>query len=335
MKRSTLFLLAALAAGGCNARNPQLAIADMAGAGGTGGGPGQDGGAPKTQAIERVFIVLMENANWSQWKGSSSAPYLNQTLLPMAAHAEAYSNPKGIHPSLPNYIWLEAGDNLMVTGDGEPAKYHQATTEHLVTQLESAGHSWRSYAEDIDGTTCPLTDKGLFATRHVPTLFFDDVTNSNDPMASRCIQHVRPYTELQKDLASGGVADYNFITPNLCDDAHGSNVLAFDFTCPPGISDLISKGDTFLSTAVPAILGSPAFGTHSLLIVVWDEGEGSTSDGPIGFIAVGSMVKSGYASPVVYDHSSTLRSLEEIFGVPPLRAAKSATDLADLFTTFP
>jgi hypothetical protein len=124
-----------------------------------------------------------------------------------------------------------------------------------------------------------------------------------------------------------------FITPNLCDDAHGSNALAGDLTC---ITGLIKLGDTFLSKAVPAITGSPTFGNDSVLFVAWDEGEGSTSDGPIGFLALGSMVKgNGYSNTIKYDHSSTLRSLETIFGVPYLRGAQSSNDLSDLFTTFP
>src|SRR5262249_23700440 len=97
-----------------------------------------------------------------------------------------------------------------------------------------------------------------------------------------------------------------------------------------------NKGDTFLSMAVPLITGSPAFGKSSVLFVTWDEGEGSSSDGPIGFIAVGATVKGGgYASSIQYDHSSTLRSLAESFGLAPLPGAQTATDLRDLFTTFP
>jgi hypothetical protein len=44
----------------------------------------------------------------------------------------------------------------------------------------------------------------------------------------------------------------------------------------------------------------------------------------------------GYHSAIRYTHSSTLRTLEEIYGVRPLLGdAQNATDLSDLFTTFP
>src|SRR5215831_13625208 len=87
--------------------------------------------------IKTVWIILMGNHNWSQIKGSSSAPYINNTLLPMASHAEQYFNPPNIHPSLPNYLWLEAGTNFGITNDSNPSVNHQSTTNHLVTLLQN------------------------------------------------------------------------------------------------------------------------------------------------------------------------------------------------------
>jgi hypothetical protein len=312
---------------GVDLRGADFAGVDFAGA---------DFATNPNTAIKRVFIILMENSNWSNWSSASStATYVKGTLLPMSSYATMYFNPAGNHPSLPNYLWLVGGTNFSVTGDGTPSQYHQSTTAHIFDQLEGAGKTWKSYAENIpDPTMCPLTDSGLFATKHVPAVFFDDVTNTNSATSTRCISHVRPYTELQTDLNNNTVPDFNFITPNLCDDAHGSFP---DLTCIQGLTDLVAKGDTFLSQAVPMITGSAAFADGGLLLVVWDEGDNSTSDGPIGFIAVGAKVKGGgYNNSIKYDHSSTLRSVQEIFGLTPfLGAAATSNDLSDLFTSFP
>src|SRR5258706_5149932 len=91
--------------------------------------------------IKTVFIILMENKNWAQIAGSSSAPYINNTLLPMASHAELYFNPPLVHPSLPNYLWLEAGVNFGVFNDDPPSANRQSTTQHLVTFLHNNGIS--------------------------------------------------------------------------------------------------------------------------------------------------------------------------------------------------
>ena len=75
--------------------------------------------------IDHVFVIAMENHNWSTIKGSSSAPYINGTLLRDGAHAEKYMNVPGLHPSEPNYIWLESGGNLGVRDDNPPPSNHQ------------------------------------------------------------------------------------------------------------------------------------------------------------------------------------------------------------------
>ncbi len=133
------------------------------------------------------------------------------TLVPAGAHAEQYFNPPGIHPSEPNYLWLEAGTNFGVTADSPPNITHQSTTQHLVTLLDNAGISWTSYQEDIVGNACPLKPIANYAPKHDPMVFFDDVTDTLDPQSPTCIAHNRPYTELATNLQNGAVARYNFI----------------------------------------------------------------------------------------------------------------------------
>jgi phosphatidylinositol-3-phosphatase len=283
------------------------------------------------EPLRTVFLIMMENHNWSDIKQNSSATYINQTLLPMASYAEQYYNPPGVHPSEPNYLWLEAGTNFGVTTDNEPSVNHQQTTQHLVTLLDQAGISWKSYQEDIDGTVCPIQSYGLYATKHNPMVFFDDVTDTNDPTSSYCIAHVRPFSELVNDLQNNTQARYNFITPNLCNDMHN--------TCPQ-LNDSVLQGDTWLSQNVPIILNSQAYQNGGIVFITWDEGEGKggseTSDGPIGLILLSPDAKgNGYSNTIHYTHSCTLRTIQEIFGVTPLLGdAANATNLSDLFQNY-
>jgi phosphatidylinositol-3-phosphatase len=276
--------------------------------------------------ISTVFIILMENKNWSQIKGSVSAPYINHRLLPQASYAEQYYNPPGLHPSLPNYLWLEAGTNFGIYDDNDPSAHSMNTTAHLVTLLKNAGISWKSYQENITGTACPLANAYPYAVKHNPQAYFDDVTNHDDPHSAYCIAHERPLTKLATDLAKNKVAHFSFITPNVCNDMHDS--------CAP-VHDMILQGDTWLANHVPAILASQAFRQGGVLFITWDEAE--AGDGPIGMIVLSPFAKGhGYASSIHYTHSSTLRTLETIFGVHPfLGDAARSTDLRDLFRAFP
>src|SRR5207249_8746924 len=105
--------------------------------------------------IKTVFIILMENHNWTggkgrtSIKGSPSAPYINNTLLPLASHAEQYDNPPGLHPSLGNYLWLESGQCFTYCGtDNDPGPFPNGLTgPALHSQLSAAGISWRGYLQ--------------------------------------------------------------------------------------------------------------------------------------------------------------------------------------------
>jgi len=301
-----------------------------------GSAPGDDGGTTTTHAIKTVFVILMENNDWSNIKGSSSAPYING-LLTTAAHAEGYHNPPGLHPSEPNYIWLEAGFNFGVMTDDEPSTNELSATTvatHLVNQLEAANVTWKAYAEGISGTTCPVVSSGLYAAKHVPFVFFDDVTNTGSTTAARCIAHVRPYTDLATDITANTVPQYNFITPNLCDDMHGATGCTAAQT-----ADEIKAGDTWLSTEVPKIMASSAYTNGGVIFITWDEGEsaGVANDNAIGMIVISPLAKAGYSNSTYYDHSSTVKTNEEIFGVSLIEGAGDSmtSDLSDLFSTFP
>ena len=290
---------------------------------------------PASDRIQTVFLIMMENHSWSTISTDEHAVYLNGTLVPMGGHAENYSTPPGNHPSEPNYIWLEAGGNVGITTDDDPATNHKGVTDHLVTQLDAAGVSWKAYAEDVSGNDCPLTSSGKYAAKHTPQLFFDDVTNSNDANSAGCKAHVRPYTELAADLSANKVARYNFITPNLCNDMHGLTL-----GCGTQNFNEIGAGDAWLKSEVPKILASAAYKNNGLLIILWDEGDesllGKASDGPIPLLVLSPKAKVGYKSSTKLTHSSTLRTVQEIFGVGPfLRDAANATDLSEFFTSFP
>ena len=282
-----------------------------------------------------VFLIVLENKNWigtGGISGSSEAPYINHTLVPMAAVANNYFNPPGNHPSLPNYLWMEAGRNFGIYNDGSPSRYHQSTHAHLTELLQNAGIPWRAYAESISGTICPLSPEGsrdsggvqLYQPHHLPQVYFDDMTNGRNAHSAYCIQHVRPLTQLGSDLQHNGIGRYNFVLPSMCHDGHdgcGGNPIAHI--------------DGWLRNFLPQIFNSAQYKAGQIVVFVATD-EARNGDGPIPFLALGHGVKRGYKNEIRYTHSSLLRTLEEIFHLSPmLGAAAGARDLRDLFSTYP
>jgi hypothetical protein len=198
---------------------------------------------------------------------------------------------------------------------------------HLVRLMDRKGISWRSYQEDTGGTDCPLLETGLYAPKHNPMVFFDDVTDSNNPHSPYGIRHMRPLTELSADLRNHRVSRYNFITPNLCNDMHG------DPRCV--MPNRIRNGDEWLAKNITEILRSPAWTNGGVLFIPWDEA--ANGDGPIGLTVHSHLAKgAGYSNATHYTHSSLLLTIQETSGLPPpLGDSANATDLRDLFVRFP
>jgi phosphatidylinositol-3-phosphatase len=308
------------------------------------------GASAQMSNVRTVWVILMENHNWTgnnagaafgapDLKGNPLAPYINGTLLDTSAHAEQYYNPPGNHPSQPNYLWLEAGTNFGVLADTQPGQPQLNTHLHLTKLLEDAGISWTAYAEPDFGSpvfdVCPL-DFTYLDVEHLGFVYFNDVNQGLNPLSPECIAHVRPYYQLATDLANQTSARYNFITPNLCHDGH------------EGISpcdrlestDNTLRSDTWLKQNVALILESVEYKQGGALFIIWDEAEdsGAYSDGPIGMFLLSPFAKGrgkrAYSNSIHYDHSSTLKSLEEIFHVEPLLGAAAdpeTVDLSDLF----
>jgi hypothetical protein len=275
-----------------------------------------------------VFVIAMENHNWTQPAGTTSpqpifknpdAPFINSLvngtsgISEQVAYATNYINSGvGIHPSEPNYIWAEAGQNFGVFSDDTP--YHadcspdtvQTTDQHLTAFLTKAHRSWRSYQEDTDvdlATNTPLPKSawtvplfnasgaftgGLngytystqfnYAAKHNPMAFFTDTNGGCDKTSSNPLRtQYAPLQQLALDLQNGDVAQYNWITPNQYNDMH--TTLANGYGGPVGSPDKgdggrIAQGDNFLARLVPLIMASDAYKHDGIIVLWWDESEG-------------------------------------------------------------
>ena len=294
-----------------------------------------DGVAPRaavalaSSAIQHVFVIALENHGASDIYGNTaSAPYINQTLLPMYGRATNFIDKLPNLNSEPHYVWMEAGtnafaDHTFTTDDNPSASNSTASTNHLVTQITAAGSSWRSYQEGLNTTTgaCPIAASGNYAPKHDPFIFFKDVAGATPSKTSAvCTAHHKALTALAGDLANDTVAAYNFITPNLCHDMHSNSCT--------GSSDPIKQGDTWLAANVPAII-SYVNAHQGVLFIVWDEPVGST--GTIPLIVVGPHVLANRASTIQYSHGSLVKSVEQILGLPTLAAVASDNTFGDFF----
>ena len=228
---------------------------------------------------------------------------------------------------------------------------YPAIVPMLGDQLETAGKSWRGYMQDLGndrskaveecghpriGESDPTTHRtpaDQYATKHNPFYYFHSLIDHQE----RCAQHVVNLRHLSEDLESVSTTpNFSFITPNLCDDGH-------DAPCVDKATGGLVQADGFLRKWVPKIMDSPAYKSDGVLIILFDEASGppgmdsssccgekglpgSSSlpggDGPgggiTGAVVLSPFVKAGTVSDVPYNHYSTLRWVEDQFGLPHL-----------------
>ena len=305
--------------------------------------------------ISTVFVIAMENHDWTepnglttaspqQIQGNPAAPYINSLVTPGNANAQyssyfsAMTNVgTGIHPSEPNYIWQNGGSNYGVLSDADPsaAANNIITSPSFTGQLTAKGIAWNNYQEDVQysasatgltsasgtGGTAP-SGVTVTANPYYGTTQYNYAAKHN-PAAFFTDSNTHPvktFAQLTTDLTNNTYAAYNWITPNQYNDQHSALTGGFTYngTLFTGDQASIAQGDSFLSKLIPAIEATTAFQTGTALIDIWwDESEsGDTSAQTIPEILISkAAIGNGYNITTPETHSNDLGTMCAIFGV--------------------
>jgi hypothetical protein len=330
------------------------------------------GAAPAADAalppVKHLFIVWLENKNYDATFGQDSkAPYLAHDLTQQGAMLTQYYATG--HLSLDNYITVVSGQppNPVTQADCEIYQEFQPgvldpegvalgqgcvyppTVKTIADQLEDKGLRWKGYMDDMktpcrhpalnaqdDTQSAEVGDQ--YATRHNPFMYFHSIIDR-----STCADNDVPLDRLPNDLKKvATTANYNFITPDLCNDGH-------DEPCVDDQPGGLVSANAFLKEWVPRITSSPAFKKDGMLVISFDEAEGNpdgsgdassccdepigpntpnnggpvpgSGGGRVGAVVLSRFIRGGTVSAVPYNHYSMLRTSEDIFGLPHLAYA--------------
>ncbi|MCF3132221.1 alkaline phosphatase family protein [Streptomyces olivochromogenes] len=251
-------------------------------------------------APDHVVVVVMENHAYSQVIGSSSAPYINNTLKAGGANlTQSYGL---THPSEPNYYMLFSGSNQGRTDDS-CVPVGSISAPNLASELIAAGKTWKSYNESLPSQGSTVCSSGKYAQKHNPWFGFSNVpTNTAMTMA----QFPTDYTTLPK---------VSFVVPNLCSDMHDCSV---------------STGDTWIKNNLGAY-ATWAQSHNSILAVTFDE-DNKLSGNRIPTVLYGQHVAPGSSSSTAYNHYNVLRTVEDLAGLTTHAGnAATASDITGIW----
>lgn len=265
-----------------------------------------------------VFVVVMENKNYTDVVGGSAMPYFN-SLIPQGALATKYY--ANIHPSIGDYMMLTTG--LPVPADDAFAG--TVAADNIARQLVSAGKTWKIYAESIPSVGYTGGDVLPYIRRHNPFSYFSDVMN-NSAQAANMV----PLSQLSTDLTSGTLPNLAFIVPNAINDGHDC---ASSTNCT--IAKELQQSDTWMQSNLPAILANSSFKTNGVLVVTWDESENDLTNGGgrVATLFLGPQVKVNFQSTSSYQHQDLLRMMSSRIGLASAPGAgASASTMSEFFT---
>ncbi len=278
---------------------------------------------PSQGSFDYVVVIVMNNASAKQVYGSSATPYLN-SLASTYGYATAYSDVEAA-VSDPNYLALIGGSTFGLSADCYPTQCSVSDTS-IVDSIEGAGLTWKAWAEDYPVSQgCNLTPSNAeYNSKHFPFLYFQNIVN--DP--ARCDNLLRANSVVTSSIetddlflkslgSTSSAANYNWLTPNQCDDIHDCS---------------LSTGDKYLSQLVPKILSSIVFTTqNAALFVTFAESSGSSVDN-VPAIWAGPIAKTKFQSSKSYNHYSLLTTIESAWGLSPLTSEDgSASAMTEFF----
>ncbi|MGI8747538.1 MAG: alkaline phosphatase family protein [Deinococcus sp.] len=266
--------------------------------------------------LSHAFVLVLENHSLGEVIGNPAMPALN-ALARRYGYAANYTGVA--HPSLPNYVALIAGSTMNLTSD-DPTRRFAGDT--LASQLERSGQGWRGYFQGLPTPGSQADYARSYGKKHNPFLLSADIAARPDRAANAV-----PYSQFAADLKADRVPALAFVVPDLCHDMHGAPGCR-------GRAALERTGDDFARDWAQEVMGSAAWKPGAVMVITFDEGEGGDRAGGGGRVATIVATPDGprgLVSPHPYTHYSLLRSLEESFGLPPLRGAARAAPMTDLF----
>jgi phosphatidylinositol-3-phosphatase len=241
--------------------------------------------------FRHVIVIVFENREADEVLGNAAAPTFNN----LASNYATISRYTAIaHPSLPNYLALVSGSTQGIHNDCTDCLVRG---ESLADTLESAGMTWKTYAEGLPARGFTGEAYGRYVKRHDPFIYFRrNLTRSR-------LQRTVPLTQFTDDLNRRRLPTYSLVIPDLCHDMHDCD---------------LATGDAWLATFLKPLLNAPAL-TGSVIFVTFDEG--TTDEGGGGRVvalALGPLVRRGARTIRRTNHYGLLRTIEEGLGLPYL-----------------
>src|SRR3989440_4402451 len=192
--------------------------------------------------FDHIVVVMEENRSYSQIIGNSAAAFINK----LASHGAVFTRSFGLtHPSQPHYLGIFSGSMQGVTSNDCPV---DLAGPSLGGELIGAGKTFIGYSEGLPAVGSKVCAGGGYVRKHNPWADFADVPGEDN----------RPMSDFPARF--GRLPAVSFVVPTSKHNMHNGS---------------IGAGDLWLASRLGKY-ATWAKRHNSLLIVTWDEDEGTS-----------------------------------------------------------
>ncbi|ODQ61600.1 hypothetical protein WICANDRAFT_81868 [Wickerhamomyces anomalus NRRL Y-366-8] len=252
------------------------------------------------KVFNRFVVIWLENTNFDKAAENSDMEWL-------AAQGITLDNYWAItHPSEPNYMAAVGGDYFALDDDRFISLPSNVST--IVDLLDTKGISWAEYQEHL-----PYTGYNGFEYKNQQT-FGNDYVRKHNPLAlfesvnknEERLQNIKNFTVFQEDLENEKLPQWSFVTPNMTNDGHDSN---------------INVASSWSRDFLTPLLNNEYFMKDTLILLTFDENENYRLKNRVYAVLLGGVIpenKKGTIDHTFYEHYSEISSVEANWDLPNL-----------------
>jgi len=200
--------------------------------------------------ISHAVVIVLENSEAANTL--AKGPFLDYLATHYAYASQDYAV---CHPSAPNYLALTSGATFSQCGTDT---YHVFAATNIADELEAKSLTWGTFQESML-LPCDIVSTYPYAVKHDPFVFYKDIVSNT----TRCDSHVLNFKAWNSDVNKSAIPNYAFITPNLKDDGHDTNV---------------SYASNWLHGFLTPLVNKTWF-AHTAFFIVYDEGTSNLGAG--------------------------------------------------------
>ncbi|KAL2796409.1 phosphoesterase family-domain-containing protein [Aspergillus keveii] len=252
----------------------------------------------KGKSFQRFINIWLENTDYESAANEGH-------LAKLAKKGLTLTNLWAVtHPSEPNYCASAGGDTFGM--DNDDFNQIPSNVSTIADMFDTKKIAWGEYQEHLpypgyQGFRYPTSGANDYVRKHNPMVLFDSVTQD----ATR-LKQIKNFTSFYEDLENHALPQYAFITPNMTNDAHDTN---------------ISFAGTWTWDFLIDLLNNEYFTKDTLIMLTFDENDTyELGNNIFTFLLGGAVPKNliGKKDDTFYTHYSIIASLSANFGIPSL-----------------